>query len=110
MTSATLTSSATERDAPVVPDRRAHYAPTAAFTACYTVSATHSFDLDFGRGDGYWTVSDRRTGIFGQGDDFSSAIRDFRRAVVEHLEVLERQPALSDELAAQLEYLRERAL
>jgi hypothetical protein len=50
------------------------------------------------------------TGIFGHGDDALGAIRDFQAAIVEHLDVLERRPALSNELAWQLDYLRARVL
>ena len=56
---------------------------------------------------GYWTVRDVGTGIFGSGADPEAAHRDFERALREHLDVLERQDALSPELTAQLAYLRE---
>lgn len=67
-----------------------------------------SFSIRFERGDGYWVVTDRPTGIFGQGEDVLAAVQDFQAAVSEHLDVLERQAALSEELAWQLEYLRAR--
>jgi hypothetical protein len=67
-----------------------------------------SFSLELRRGDGYWTVTDGPTGIFGQGSDVLAAIRDFSSAVAEHLDVLERQRELSEELAWQLDYLRAR--
>jgi hypothetical protein len=56
--------------------------------------------------DGVWTVRDLETGIFGSGDSELEALRDFRVALDEHRDVLERQPVLSDDLAAQLAYLR----
>jgi hypothetical protein len=74
----------------------------------YTVALSPSFHLQVQRGEGYFTVTDEPTGIYGQGEDVSAAIRDFLTAVSEHLDVLERQPALSEELAWQLDYLRAR--
>jgi hypothetical protein len=74
----------------------------------YTVTFSPAFHLQLRRGENYYTVTDERTGIFGQGEDASVAIRDFYSAVSEHLDVLERQPALSDELSWQLDYLRAR--
>ena len=56
--------------------------------------------------DGYWTVRDPETGIFGSGATEAAAHEDFRRALAEHLDVLERQDSLSAELLAQLSYLR----
>jgi len=56
--------------------------------------------------DGVWTVRDLATGIFGTGDSEAAAFRDFRDALIEHRDVLERQDALSAELKSQLEYLR----
>jgi hypothetical protein len=58
--------------------------------------------------DGYWTVRDPQTGIFGTGEDEAAAIEDFKRAVDEHLDVLERQPDLSAALSSQLAYIRSR--
>lgn len=77
----------------------------------YTVDADNmppSFNIRFERGDGYWIVTDRPTGIFGQGEDALAAVQDFQTAVSEYLDVLERQPELSEELAWQLDYLRSR--
>jgi hypothetical protein len=74
----------------------------------YTISVSPAFELTLHRGDGYWTVTDAPTGIYGQGDDISAAIRDFLAAVAEHLDTLERQTSLSEVLAWQLAYLRER--
>jgi hypothetical protein len=67
-----------------------------------------SFSIRLERGDGYVIVTDRPTGIFGQGEDVLAAVQDFQAAVSEHLDVLERQSALSEELTWQLEYLRAR--
>lgn len=53
-------------------------------------------------------IDERRTAICGEGPTHLDAIRDFQRAVREHLDVLERQPELSPELADQLDYLRAR--
>jgi hypothetical protein len=53
-------------------------------------------------------VADQETGIYGAGASPSEALDDFLRAVKEHLDVLERQELLSDDLTAQLRYLRER--
>lgn len=75
----------------------------------YTISARPAFRVDVEEhDDGTFAVVDQETGIFGHGEDLSAALRDFERAVLEHLDVLGRQPALSDDLAAQLSYLRER--
>jgi hypothetical protein len=74
----------------------------------YTVTLSPGFNLHVERGEGYFTVTDDHTGIFGHGEDMSAAIRDFFTAVSEHLDVLERQTALSEDLAWQLDYLRAR--
>ena len=58
--------------------------------------------------EGLWTVRDLETGIFGSGHDPQAALVDFEAALHEHLDVLERQPALTAELEAQLRYLRVR--
>ena len=58
--------------------------------------------------EGYWTVRNRETGIFGSGPDREAAVEDFERALREHFDVLERQDELSDDLAAQFGYLRQR--
>jgi hypothetical protein len=54
-----------------------------------------------------WTATDLRTGVFGVGTDKESALEDLRVALDEHLDMLERQPELSQGLRAQLEYLRQ---
>lgn len=53
-----------------------------------------------------WTVRDLATGIFGAGATMDEAYHDCLVAQREHLDVLERQPELSKDLAEQLEYLR----
>lgn len=58
--------------------------------------------------EGGWTVRDIETGIFGTGSDMDAAVEDFSLALREHLDVLERQSALSEELEAQIRYLRRR--
>jgi hypothetical protein len=58
--------------------------------------------------DGYWTVRNVETGIFGSGPDRDAAFADFERALREHFDVLESQNELSEDLAAQLIYLRQR--
>lgn len=57
---------------------------------------------------GYWTIRDGFTGIFGSGATPEAAYEDFQRALREHLDVLSRQDVLSDDLSAQLAYLRHR--
>ena len=56
--------------------------------------------------DGEWTVTDTETGIFGVGSNEESALRDYFAALVEHRDVLASQPSLSEDLQAQLRYLR----
>ncbi len=51
-------------------------------------------------------VEERTTGIFGSGPRLSAAIEDFRAALSEHLDVLERSSALSADLSEHLEFLR----
>lgn len=58
--------------------------------------------------DGIWTVRDLQTGVFGTGADRQAALEDFDAALHEHLDVLERQPSLSEALQGQLHYLRGR--
>jgi hypothetical protein len=57
--------------------------------------------------EGYCTVRDLETGIFGSGADPEAAQTDFERALREHRDLLERQDDLSPELAVQLAYIRE---
>jgi hypothetical protein len=58
--------------------------------------------------DGVWILRDVETGIFGSGPDPDGANQDFQAALREHRDVLESQAALSDDLQAQLQYLRRR--
>jgi hypothetical protein len=67
------------------------------------------YDLAVEWGGESWAVWDRPTGIYGWGQTLTAAIADFRQAVHEHLDVLERQEALSDDLRWQLRYLHDRA-
>ena len=57
--------------------------------------------------EGYYTVRDLETGIFGSGADPEAAQTDFERALREHRDMLERQDDLSPKLSAQLAYIRE---
>jgi hypothetical protein len=100
----------TEQSAPIVssPSGTSVRYVASSLPPSYRISVSPTFEVTLHRGDGYWTVTDARTGIYGQGDDISAAIRDFLAAVSEHLDTLERQPSLSEELAWQLSYLRER--
>jgi hypothetical protein len=76
--------------------------------ASYEVEPTPTFDLELVRDGAHWLVRDLPSGIHGCGDAPTDALDDFMRAVREHLDVLERQGALTDALAAQLDYLRSR--
>ena len=67
-----------------------------------------SFELHYHRGNGYWMISDAQTAIYGYGRRLADARRDFQVAVVQHLDVLENEERLSEELTWQLEYLRAR--
>jgi hypothetical protein len=92
--------------APTPPSGR--YRSAVAHIVAYTIAARPWFDIQVRREPDYWTVVDRETGIFGHGDDLLAALRDFDRAAVEHLDVLQRQESLTDELTAQVAYLRQR--
>ena len=50
-------------------------------------------DIEVGYDDGFVTATDVATGIFGAGETLASAFADLGQALVEHLDVLERQPA-----------------
>lgn len=99
---------ATSMQTPTTPSRLdVTYAAEASPGFSYLAGGL-SFELDLQpAGDG-WIVRDVPTGIFGQGDSFEDAAEDFGRAVREHLDVLSRQDALSDDLARQRDYLRAR--
>jgi predicted RNase H-like HicB family nuclease len=74
----------------------------------YVFQGSPQFRVEVEREDQVWIVHDRVTGIHGAGETPSEALGDFQRAAMEHLDVLERQDALSEDLQAQLLYLRER--
>lgn len=74
----------------------------------YVVAWQAHFELDLAKSETGWTIEDRPTGIHGFGDTPSDALADFRSAAAEHLDVLERQDALSENLRQQLDYLRDR--
>ena len=105
----TVTASATDRDPLVGAVEGASYDTHAGESpASYTVRSSPAFHFVVERSGETWTVIDRQTGIYGAGDTPIEALDDFRRAAMEHLDVLERQDSLSDDLTAQLQYLRER--
>ncbi len=99
-------SSATEQDIPVVLGR-VSYLPSAAPHA-YTVQPGPRFDLVEERGDGYVVIHDVPSGIYGCGESPARAQADFKQAAHEHLDVLNRQPDLSEDLRWQRDYLRVR--
>lgn len=99
---------ANERAVPVFVDHRVSYVLSEGEDYAYTIRSGPTLDVRLRRDDGGWTALEVETGIFGHGDDVLEAMRDFQAAIVEHLDVLERRPALSDELAWQLDYLRAR--
>lgn len=74
----------------------------------YPVARPKRFQLQYRRDGATRVVVDLPTGIWGAGSDVGAAMRDFRVAAREHLDVLERQERLSEELVAQRDYLRER--
>ena len=88
-------------------------APTRAgarrYSSWYIVHAEPRFALRFMRAeDKTWIVEDAASGVFGAGAGPLEAYHDFRRAVVEHVDVLERDEHLASGLVEQLEYLRQR--
>jgi hypothetical protein len=74
----------------------------------YTVQMRPGFHLSRERDGDRWIVTDADSGIHGVGQSPGDALADFFQAARQHLDVLERQNSLSDDLAAQFEYLRER--
>lgn len=104
-------STGSERAIPSVPNERVSYRSSEA-EATYEVHPAALFDLEFNlhrhRGNGYWIVWDANTAIHGYGRRLAQAREDFQAAVRQHLEVLESEENLSEELAWQLEYLRAR--
>lgn len=103
----TVTASATDRDL-LGHAEGAPYGPLSGDATCYVVHTRPHFDLVPGRTGDLWTVVDKVTGIHGVGEAPTDALADFWHAVAEHLDVLERQEALSEDLAAQRDYLRDR--
>jgi len=102
------TASGTEEQ--IVVGSTAGYSYASSFTPAeqYVLTARPGFHLMIEHEAECWVVSDPETGVHGAGDSPSDALADFLAAVAEHVDVLERQPALSDDLAAQLRYLRDR--
>lgn len=104
-------STGSERAIPFVPNEQVSYRATEA-NAAYEIHPAAFFDLHFDlhtqRGNGYWIVWDAQTAIYGYGRRLSKAREDFQTAARQHLEVLESEENLSEELAWQLEYLRAR--
>jgi hypothetical protein len=99
---------ANERVVPVFPDHRVSYVSPEVEGYVYTIRSGPSLNVALQRENDHWIAVEAETGIFCHGNDVLEAIKDFQAAVVEHLDVLERRPALSDELAWQLDYLRAR--
>ncbi len=56
--------------------------------------------------EGHTSIIDTKTGVFGIGETLAAATIDFRTALLEHLDVLTRQPMLSEDLQYQLETIR----
>lgn len=124
MTSGTATpfapdSSANERPVPASPEElndtpeghvryRRETSKERGSRASYNLVPRPGFKLRPIRGDGYWIVEDTETGIHGDAENVQGALREFYRAANEHLDVLERQSELSDELTHQLKYLQQR--
>lgn len=57
-------------------------------------------------GEGALVATNPDTGIFGVGDDLPSALLDLRSALMEHRDALLGDDTLSEELRAQLAYLK----
>ena len=104
-----MAASATDAEVPIVPDLRVFYARSERPEVSYELAGGPTLEIAIERHGQHWLVIDRVTGIHGSGDEPSEALVDFRRALSEHLDLLERQDALSDDLVQQLHYLRARA-
>ena len=102
------TVAANERAVPVFPDQRVRYTWPETGDYAYSIRSGPSLNVRLQRENDHWIALEVETGIFGYGDDPLGAVDDFQTAIVEHLDVLERRPALSDDLAWQLDYLRAR--
>jgi hypothetical protein len=96
--------------APVQPAAAGHcYIERTTFEGTsYSVRPPPAFQIVVEHGDGYTIIREANTGIFGSAPDIAEAFRDLRQAIAEHLDVLQRQPALSDELQWQLKYMQAR--
>lgn len=106
----TFTLSATDRDlvADMVGLTYDPLLPQQQGGATYSVSSHVSFDLRLERSEAGWTIADRQTGVHGFGETPIDALVDFRTAAHEHVDTLERQDRLSEDLREQLDYLRSR--
>jgi hypothetical protein len=102
------TLTATPKVTPVVPSTAAVYERIEVGASSYEAVAAPAFDLDLEHSGDHWLVRDVPTGIFGAGASPADALDDFWRAAREHAEVLGGEARLTDALAAQLQYLRER--
>jgi len=113
---ALLTRPATIRTihAPWVPTRTPMARPYTVFLSYRTPRQeqtgrqSESFDFKVDHADGIWIVEDDASGVFGSGETPLEAMRDFRQAVVDHVDVLSRQDELSPGLEEQLDYLLRR--
>jgi hypothetical protein len=74
----------------------------------YSLDVAPAFQVRLDRASNGWLVTDQPSGIHGFGQTPLDAMNDFREAAREHLDVLEREEVLSDDLGWQLEYLRAR--
>lgn len=88
------------------PDRR--YRRAAWSGRSYRLEPAPSLTIAVERADDCTVVREMVVGVYGAGADLREAWEDFTTALAQHLDVLERQEALSDELSRQLAYLRER--
>jgi hypothetical protein len=102
------TASGTEEKAVAHVAAEFSYASVFTPAEAYTLRARPGFPIDVEHDGGVWILADPETGVHGAGETPSDAVRDFFRAVHEHVEVLERQAELSADLQAQLSYLRDR--
>lgn len=106
----TVTASATDQDlvANVTGVSYGPLIPPDQGSGSYVVAWRAAFELALAKSETGWTIEDRPTGVHGFGETPSDALADFRAAAAEHLDVLERQDALSEGLRLQLDYLRAR--
>lgn len=109
MSTMTASASATERDIADRPSGKCSYAASEPAAESYVFETRPAFELEPIATETGWAVRDVETGIYGAGETPSEALLDFQRAVLEHLDMLQRQESLSDDLLAQLQYLQARA-